>query len=113
MTADLTQHHPTCARETAEEAAAYAAWTAQWPNACQHCDGHGGFAFGDRHADPNSWIDCPSCITEGHCPRCARPMTLGDAVCGACGWTGRDPEDIAPSVTVCSGDCWDRYTQNV
>lgn len=112
MMADTPHHHPICASETAEEERAFTLWKRQWPNACDSCDGQGGFAFGDRHVDPDSWLDCPSCVDRGQCPRCAGPKAFTDPACPQCGWTGRDPEDVAPAVTVCSGDCWDRYAEN-
>jgi ribosomal protein L37E len=102
-----------------------AAWFAKWPNACQHCEGHGGSvsAYDPSPAGVSlgagymyDFDACEHCVASdqgegtevidgeeytvlmGKCARCgARMPTEGEYACPACGWNwDQGADDSAP-----------------
>ncbi len=105
------RHHPTCETEQNRAQITHEAWKARWPDACPACDGEGGFQFGDGSQPPenSAWMECPLCLGDNRCPRCAGPWVEDSQQCSHCDWTGHHPEDAAPDVPVCQGDCWGNH----
>lgn len=59
-------------------------------NQCRTCYGTGVITnYSARWDEPDDTVDCPDCVEESRCPRCAGNLTRTanyDGICAECGW---------------------------
>ena len=112
------EHTPKCLAIREEIERKRAAYAAEWPNHCGHCDGWGGSEY---QYDPSpagvalgscfmtDFEPCPECYEKGTCPRCGGEMGEdqdlldGDTPCRHCGF--KEGDEGAPSTDYDCG-CW-------